>query len=103
MRMGLGLPPTGLSFDLYQTIAQKAEEHGFESLWVGEAWGTETSTIVSAFLASTQRIHVGTGIISLYLRPPTLTAMQAASMDLIAPGRARLGIGVSTQNINTMH
>jgi len=59
--------------------------------------------MVSAFLACTQRIHVGTGIISLYLRPPTLTAMQAASMDLIAPGRARLGIGVSTRNINTFH
>ena len=103
MRIGLGLPPTGLHFDLYKNIARKAEARGFESLWSGEAWGTETCTMVSAFLACTQRIHVGTGIISLYLRPPTLTAMQAASMDLIAPGRARLGIGVSTRNINTFH
>jgi len=29
------------------------EERGFESLWVGEAWGTETSTLVTAFLAAT--------------------------------------------------
>lgn len=103
MRMGLGLPPTGHHFEVYKEVALKAEERGFESLWFGEAWGTETSTLVSAFLAATQRIHVGTGIISLYLRPPTLTAMQAASMDLVAPGRARLGIGVSTRNINTFH
>ena len=103
MRIGLGLPPTGHHFEVYLQVARQAEERGFESLWFGEAWGTETSTLVTAFLATTQRIHVGTGIISLYLRPPTLTAMQAASMDLVAPGRARLGIGVSTRNINTFH
>lgn len=103
MRIGLGLPPTGHRFEVYKDVAQQAEAGGFESLWCGEAWGTETSTLVTAFLAWTQRMSVGTGIISLYLRPPTLTAMQAASMDLVAPGRARLGIGVSTRNINAFH
>lgn len=103
MRIGLGLPPTGHHFEVYKAVARQAEDSGFESLWCGEAWGTETSTLVTAFLAWTQRMSVGTGIVSLYLRPPTLTAMQAASMDLVAPGRARLGIGVSTRNINAFH
>jgi probable F420-dependent oxidoreductase len=103
MRVGLGIPPVGLPIDLCTDIVRQAEERGFDSIWVGEAWGTETCTLASALLARSQRIHVGTGIISLYLRPPTLTAMQAATLDLIAPGRARLGLGVSTRNINTFH
>lgn len=103
MRVGLGIPPIGLPFALCADIVHQAEERGFDSIWVGEAWGTETSTLASALLAQSRRIHVGTGIVSLYLRPPTLTAMQAATLDLIAPGRARLGLGVSTRNINTLH
>ncbi len=103
MRLGLGIPPVGLPIDLCTDIVRQAEEREFDSIWVGEAWGTETCTLASALLARSQRIHVGTGIISLYLRPPTLTAMQAATLDLIAPGRARLGLGVSTRNINIFH
>jgi probable F420-dependent oxidoreductase len=103
MRIGLGIPPVGLPIDLCTDIVRQAEEQGFDSIWVGEAWGTETCTLASALLARSHRIHVGTGIVSLYLRPPTLTAMQAATLDLIAPGRARLGLGVSTRNINTFH
>ena len=103
MRMGLGLPPLGIAMDICAEIVQRAESANFDSVWVGEAWGTETCTMVGALLARSQRIHIGTGIVSLYLRPPTLTAMQAATLDLIAPGRARLGLGVSTRNINTFH
>lgn len=103
MRVGLGIPPIGLPINLCMDVVHKAEERGFESIWVGEAWGTETCTLASALLAGSRRIHVGTGIVSLYLRPPTLTAMQAATLDIVAPGRVRLGIGVSTRNINSFH
>jgi len=103
MRVGLGIPPIGLPFDLCTEVVQQAEERGFDSIWVGEAWGTETCALASALLARSRRIHVGTGIVSLYLRPPTLTAMQAATLAIVAPGRVRLGIGVSTRNINAFH
>src|SRR5262247_3397730 len=103
MRVGLGIPPVGLPIDLCIDVVQQAEERGFETISVGEAWGTETCTLAAALLARSKRIHVGTGIVSLYLRPPTLPEMQAATLDLIAPGRVRLGLGVSTRNINTFH
>jgi probable F420-dependent oxidoreductase len=103
MRVGLGIPPIGLPITLCMDVVHQAEERGFDSIWVGEAWGTETGTLASALLARSRRIHVGTGIMSLYLRPPTLTAMQAATLDIVAPGRVRLGIGVSTRNINSFH
>jgi probable F420-dependent oxidoreductase len=103
MRIGLAIPPVGLPIDVCTDVVQRAEERGFDSLWMGEAWGTETFTMVSALLARSQRIHIGTSIVSIYLRPPTLTAMQAATIDLVAPGRARLGLGVSTSNVNNLH
>lgn len=103
MRVGLGIPPIGLPIDLCTDVVRQAEERGFEYISVGEAWGTETCTMVAALLARSQRIRIGTGIISLYLRPPTLTAMQGATLDLIAPGRVCLGLGVSTRNINAFH
>lgn len=103
MRVGLGIPPVGLPIDLCVEVVRQAEERGFDSIWVGEAWGTETCALASALLARSRRIHVGTGIVSLYLRPPTLTAMQAATLNIVAPGRVRLGIGVSTRNINSLH
>lgn len=103
MRVGLGIPPIGLPIDLCMQVVRQAEERGFEYVSVGEAWGTETCTLVAALLTCSRRIHIGTGIVSLYLRPPTLTAMQAATLDLIAPGRVRLGLGVSTRNINSFH
>src|SRR5215475_8465970 len=103
MRVGLGIPPVGVPIDLCIDVVQQAEERGFETISVGEAWGTETCTLAAALLAHSRRIHVGTGIVSLYLRPPTLTAMQAATLHLIAPGRVRLGLGVSTRNINSFH
>ena len=103
MRVGLGIPPIGLPMDLCFELVQQAEARGFDYISVGEAWGTETCTMAGALLARTHRIQVGTGIVSIYLRPPTLAAMQAMTLDLIAPGRTCFGLGVSTQNINGFH
>jgi len=103
MRVGLGIPPIGLPMDLCFELVQQAEARGFDYISVGEAWGTETCTMAGALLARTHRIQVGTGIVSIYLRPPTLAAMQAMTLDLIAPGRTCFGLGVSTRNINGFH
>lgn len=103
MQIGLAFPPTGLPIDVYFEIVQQAEMRGFSNIWTGEAWGTESCTLVGALLARSRYIHIGTSIVSIHLRPPTLTAMQAATLDTIAPGRARLGLGVSTRNINEFH
>lgn len=103
MQIGLAFPPTGLPIDSYFNVVQQAEIKGFNTLWTGETWGPESFTLVSALLARSQHIHIGTSIASIHLRPPTLTAMQATTLSTIAPGRARLGLGVSTQNINQLH
>ena len=45
--------------------------------------------------AKTERIHVGTAIMQMPARSPAMTAMTAATLDLLTGGRMLLGLGVS--------
>src|SRR5215207_8531210 len=48
------------------------------------------------FLAArTSKITLASGILQLYTRTPTLTAMTAAGLDYVSDGRFELGIGAS--------
>ena len=42
---------------------------------------------------STARIRIGLGILSPHTKHPALLAMDAASLDEVAPGRVILGVG----------
>jgi putative FMN-dependent luciferase-like monooxygenase len=77
-----------------------AEALGFDSAWVAqhhfhEAEGGLPSPLV--FLASvaarTQRIRLGTGIVTLPLENPVRVAEDAVVLDLIAGGRLEFGVG----------
>jgi len=77
-----------------------AEALGFDSAWVAqhhfhEAEGGLPSPLV--FLASvaarTQRIRLGTGIVTLPLESPVRVAEDAVVLDLIAGGRLEFGVG----------
>jgi F420-dependent oxidoreductase-like protein len=46
-------------------------------------------------VAKTERVHIGSGIVPLYTRTPTLLAMTAAGLDALSGGRAVLGLGAS--------
>ena len=93
MRVALGIPPIGLPMDFCTEVVRRAEERGFEAISVGEAWGVETCTMVGALLARSQRIHISTGIVSIYLRPPTLDRHASGDLgfDCSRTGASRLG------------
>ena len=78
-------------------LAQLAEKRGFETVWVPEGSGTEALTQLTAFACGTSRIKLGTGILPIFHRTPTLLAMGAGGLDAISGGRFILGLGVGHQ------
>jgi alkanesulfonate monooxygenase SsuD/methylene tetrahydromethanopterin reductase-like flavin-dependent oxidoreductase (luciferase family) len=53
----------------------------------------ETWTLLSGLAAVTERVHVGTNVANLPLRPPAMLAKQAATLDVLSGGRVDLGLG----------
>jgi len=87
--------------DALYAYAERAEALGFESLW---AWdhvilGVEPAFpildavgVLTALAARTRRIKLGTGVLVLPLRNPTLAAKALGTLDAISHGRLILGV-----------
>jgi F420-dependent oxidoreductase-like protein len=96
LKLGLQLGYWGAQPDLgFVELARLAEGLGYDSVWAGEAWGSDAFTPLAWIGAHTSRIRLGTGIAQLSARTPTATAMHALTLDHLSRGRAILGLGVS--------
>jgi alkanesulfonate monooxygenase SsuD/methylene tetrahydromethanopterin reductase-like flavin-dependent oxidoreductase (luciferase family) len=84
---------------LFLRAAQLADELGYDSFWLPEAWGYEVSTLLAEMALKTKRIRLGTGILNVYSRSPGLIAMTAATLDEMSEGRFVLGLGPSGKNV----
>lgn len=75
-------------------FARRAEELGFDELWVVEDMGFRGGIAqASAVLAATERIHVGVGILPAAVRNVAFAAMESATLAQLFPGRITIGIG----------
>lgn len=73
-----------------------AMEHaGLDVVWVAEAYSFDAVSLMGYLAARTERVQIGAGILPIYSRTPTLTAMTAAGLDALSDGRAILGLGAS--------
>src|SRR5258707_1218137 len=95
MRLGLNFGYWGSGPSNNIAIAQEAERLGYHSLWTAEAYGSDSVTPLVWLAAHTERINVGTAIMQMPARTPAMTAMTAATIDLLTGGRFMLGIGAS--------
>jgi 5,10-methylenetetrahydromethanopterin reductase len=78
-------------------LAQRAEERGFESVWVAETRMTRDGFVPLAAIAqATSRVRVGTGIVNVYTRGPVVLAISFAALEEIAPGRVVMGLGAGS-------
>ncbi|MBT4161122.1 MAG: LLM class flavin-dependent oxidoreductase, partial [Gammaproteobacteria bacterium] len=85
-------------------IAASAQDLGYSSFWTVEATGTDAMTLLAAASQAAPGLALGTGIIPVQLRTPTLTAMTAATLQALNPdGDILLGLGVSAPGILRSH
>jgi F420-dependent oxidoreductase-like protein len=95
MKLGLNLGYASRKLALPLDLIAEAERLGFDSVWTSEAYGSDAITTSAWILAHTKRIRVGTAILQLPARAPTMTAMTAISLDHLSGGRFIVGLGPS--------
>jgi F420-dependent oxidoreductase-like protein len=76
-------------------FVREAERLGVDDVWSAEAWGQDAFTPLAYLAAVTDRIRLGTGIVQVSARAPSMTAMSAMTMSTLSDGRFVLGLGVS--------
>ena len=75
--------------------AKLAERLGVERIWSAEAWGTDAITPLAFIASHTERVKLGTGIMQISARVPSMIAMTALTLARFTNGRFALGLGVS--------
>jgi 5,10-methylenetetrahydromethanopterin reductase len=74
--------------------AQLAEQAGFDAVWQAESRLVREATVpMAAYAAVTERIAVGSGVVNTWTRNVALLAATFSTLDDLAPGRIRLGLG----------
>ena len=99
-----GAGGTGEDWSDVVEYVREAERLGVDFAWSAEAWGQDAVTAVAYLAAVTSRIRLGTGIMQITARVPSMIAMTALSLDRQTGGRFVLGLGVSgPQVVEGMH
>jgi F420-dependent oxidoreductase-like protein len=94
MRIGLGINYAGGFKEVAAEVAD-LERAGLDIVFVPEAYSFDAVSALGYLAASTERVELASGILQLYTRTPTLTAMTAAGLDYVSDGRFTLGLGAS--------
>src|SRR5712692_4759480 len=94
-RVGLVIQATDVATTI--TRIREAEHAGVQQVWMTQSVGMlDTLTLFAAAASHTTRIRLGTSIVPIYPRHPLVMAQQAATIDALAPGRLRLGVGTKS-------
>ena len=76
-------------------LAILAEKHGLECVWYcQDLFKRDVWVFLTAVAACTERIDLGTGIVTPYTVSPAELAMHVATLDEFSGGRVRLGVSV---------
>ncbi|MGV0642670.1 LLM class F420-dependent oxidoreductase [Mycolicibacterium sp. XJ879] len=94
MRTGIFLSYADSFLDAVDEVVE-LERIGVDLALVAEAYSYDAISQLGFLAAKTSRIELGTGVVPIYIRTPTLLAMTAAGLDYVSGGRFRLGIGTS--------
>ncbi|WP_243056771.1 LLM class F420-dependent oxidoreductase [Nocardioides sp. SR21] len=71
------------------------EKAGLDLVWVAEAYGFDSPTLMGYLAAKTETIEIGAGILNVFSRTPGALLQTAAGLDNVSGGRAVIGLGAS--------
>ena len=119
MRFGFALPQVGSAVgpETLVTVAKRAEDLGFDSLWVLDRilWPVNPRTpypigdgslpvkyksvldpleTLTFAAAHTRRVALGTSVLNLPWYNPVLLARRLTTLDVLSAGRLRIGFGI---------
>ena len=95
LAINLGYQDWGTGLARAVSTAQEAERLGFHSVWTAEAYGTDCITPIAWMMGQTESINFGSAIMQMPARTPAMTAMTAATLDLMSGNRFLLGLVLS--------
>ena len=85
-------------------LAEKAEDLGYDSVWVGDSLLArprhEPLTLLAGVAGRTTNIALGTAILLPALRNPVVMAHQISTLDQVSDGRTIIGVGIATDQEN---
>ena len=99
MRLGLVSGYSGPKMNETMQVILEAERLGFDSVWTGEAWGSDVVSFLAFVGARTSTIKLGAGILQMQARTPAMTAMTAMTLDGLTNGRFLIGLGPSNPQV----
>lgn len=73
----------------------ESEKLGVDVVWSAEAWGQDAVVPLAYLAARTSSIRLGTGIMQISARTPSMTAMTALTLAAVSEDRFILGLGAS--------
>lgn len=94
MRIGLSINYSGGFKEAAAEVAD-LERAGLDIVFVPEAYSFDAVSALGYLAAKTERLQLASGILQIYTRTPSLTAMTAAGLDFVSDGRFLLGLGAS--------
>ncbi len=71
------------------------EKAGLDTVWVAEAYGFDSPTLMGYLAAKTSTVEIGSAILNIFSRTPGALLQTAAGLDNVTGGRAILGLGAS--------
>lgn len=86
-----------LTVEQVLVCSRKLNEFKPDTVWIPETWGMENFSMLSMASRENSYSKIGSSIVNIYSRSPSLIAMGAATVDTISNKRLVLGLGTSSK------
>ncbi len=88
-----------LTIEQILTCSKKLNGFRPDTVWIPETWGMEYFSLLSLVSKENTFSKIGSSIINIYSRSPSLIAMGAVTVDSVSNKRLILGLGTSSRQI----